>query len=59
MCRKSLLEKGSVIIGCTENPHVPERNEHRKLMLGTAAVKRTRRNGGGRGEGGQQEGSRL
>lgn len=34
MCDGSLLEKGSVIIGCGRKLHVPERNELRKLVLG-------------------------
>lgn len=52
MCRKFFLEKGFVIIGCIENSYVLERNEYRKFMLGTVAVKWIRRNGGGRREGG-------
>lgn len=55
VCNASLLEKGAVIIGCRRKLHMPERNELRKLMLGTASMKRMRE---GR-RGGQQEGSRL
>lgn len=63
VCGGSLLEKGSVIIGCGRKLHVPERNELRKLMLGTAAGRAEDAQGRGRpGEGptsGRQAGSGL